>query len=183
MAVLPIYLFGADVLRKEAQPVEGIDTDIIRLVYDMFDTMRNANGIGLAANQVGILKRVITIDISETEDGQGIKPVILINPEIITQQGESVVEEGCLSLPGLREEVERAESIRIRFRDINFHEHDIEVSGLLARVIQHEFDHLNGIVFTDHLSATKRRLSRSRLQRIKKGEVETTYPVATGVVA
>ncbi len=183
MAVLPIYLVGAEILHKKARPIEQIDSDIIHLAYDMMDTMHNANGVGLAANQVGILKRIITIDISGTDEAEGTKPLVLINPEILSEDGESVMEEGCLSLPELRNEVTRADTIRVRFRDINFHQHEMEAVGFLSRVIQHEIDHLNGIVFIDHLSATKRRLLRSRVLKIKKGEVETSYPVATSVIA
>lgn len=168
-------------LRRKAKPVKSIDNSFIALVYDMFDTMRNADGIGLAANQVGILHRIITIDISETEEGKGTKPLVLINPDILNEEGERVMEEGCLSVPEIRDEVARAESIRLRFRDINFHEHEIEAQGLLARVILHEIDHLDGILFTDHLNAAKRRLIKGKILKIKKGETETAYPVAPGI--
>ncbi len=183
MAVLPIYVLGADILRQEASEIDAVDTEIVRLAYDMLDTMRNANGVGLAANQVGILKRIITVDISGTEEGEGTKPFIIINPRIVSSSGETFMEEGCLSLPELRDEVGRAESIRLRYRDINFHEQEMECRGFLARVVQHEIDHLDGVVFTDRLSATKRRLLKGRLQRIKRGEIETSYPVVTGVIA
>ncbi len=181
MSILSIYVFGADVLRQKAKPAKSVDNSIITLVYDMFDTMRNANGIGLAANQVGVLQRIITIDISDTDEGKGTKPLVLINPEVIKEDGEWVMEEGCLSVPDIREEVTRAASIRLGFRDINFHEHEIDAHGLLARVILHEIDHLDGILFTDHLNPTRRRQMKGKFVKIKKGETETSYPVAAGV--
>jgi peptide deformylase len=180
VSILPIYVYGAEVLRQKAKPVRSIDNTVITLVYDMFDTMRNASGVGLAANQIGVLKRIITIDITETEEGKGSKPLVLINPEVLTEVGELTMEEGCLSVPDLRDEVTRAETITLRFRDINFHEHDVEVRGFLARVILHEIDHLNGILFTDHLNAARRRQMKGKFMRIKKGETETSYPVAPG---
>ncbi len=181
MPILPIYLLGSEVLRQKAKPVKGVDNSVIALVYDMFDTMRNAGGIGLAANQVGDLRRIVTIDISETDEGKGTKPLVLINPEILNPRGESTLEEGCLSIPDIREEVTRAESITIRFRDVNFHQHELEVHGWLARVVQHETDHLDGVMFIDYLSAAKRRLLKGRLTKIRKGEVETQYPVVSGI--
>jgi peptide deformylase len=181
VSILSIYVFGTEVLRRKAKAVRSVDNEIITLVYDMFDTMRNANGIGLAANQVGVLQRIITIDISDTEEGKRTKPLVLINPEILREEGELVMEEGCLSVPEIREEVARPESIRLRFRDINFHEHEIDANGLLARVILHEMDHLDGILFTDHLNATKRRQMKGKFAKIKKGEAETIYPVTTGI--
>ena len=181
MSIIPIYVFGAEVLRQKAKPVKAIDNSLIARVYDMFDTMRNANGIGLAANQVGVLQRIITIDISDTEEGKGTKPMVLINPEVLAEDGEWIMEEGCLSVPDIREEVIRAESIHLRFRDINFHEHEIEAHRLLARVILHEIDHLDGMLFTDHLNASKRRLMKRKFAKIKKGEAETSYPVAAGL--
>ena len=180
MSILPIYVYGAEVLRQKAKPVKSIDNSVITLVYDMFDTMRNANGVGLAANQVGIVKRIITIDISDTEDGRGTKPLVMINPEVRSEDGEWTVEEGCLSVPDLREEVTRSENIVCRFRDINFHEHELETHGLLARAILHEIDHLDGILFTDHLNALRRRRMKGKFMKIKKGEVETSYPVVSG---
>jgi peptide deformylase len=173
-------VYGAEVLRQKAKPVKSIDNTLITLVYDMFDTMRNANGVGLAANQVGVLKRIITVDISNIEEGKGTKPLVLINPEVQAEEGEWTMEEGCLSVPDLREEVTRAETATIRFRDINFHEHDVEVHGFLARVILHEIDHLNGILFTDHLNAARRRQMKGKFMKITKGETETSYPVASG---
>lgn len=181
MSVLPIYLYGTDVLRKKAKPVAQVTDDLVTLVMDMFETMHAANGIGLAANQVGRLERVIVVDISDLEETKHIKPLTLINPVILSQNGKWRMEEGCLSIPELRGEVERAETIRVRFRDTNFAEQEIEAGGLLARVILHELDHLNGVLFIDHVSKEKKKELKEGLNKIKKGEVEVPYPVISSV--
>jgi peptide deformylase len=160
----------------------------------MFETMHEANGLGLAATQVGDLRRVITIDISdvtepnaegETEDtmhptSPGLpRTFALINPEILSEDGRWLMEEGCLSLPHLHEEVERAEKVRVRFHNAEFKEQEFLADGLLARVILHELDHLNGILFVDRVSKTKRSLLLPKLRKIRKGEIEVDYPVVT----
>ncbi len=181
MAVLPIYTYGQPVLRKKAKPVRGVDKDLEKFVEDMFETMHKANGIGLAANQVGDLRRVIVIDISDTSEEETSEPVqesplVLINPEIVEEEGESQMEEGCLSIPDIRDEVERPKRIRVRYKDMAFVDRERVADGLLARVIQHELDHLNGVLFIDHLSTIKQKLLRGRLNKIRKGEVEVEYP-------
>jgi peptide deformylase len=177
VAVLPIYLFGQSVLRKKARPVKGVDADLVKFAGDMVETMGKASGIGLAATQVGDLRRVITIDLSAIEETKDQPPTAMINPEILFEEGEFTMEEGCLSLPGLREEVKRPERIRLRYRDINFLEHEIIAEGTLSRVVQHEIDHLDGVLFVDHLSAVKRKLLRGRLNKMVRGEIEADYPV------
>lgn len=192
MAVLPIYLYGNKVLRETAKPVTELDNETIRLIYDMSETMRKTRGIGLAATQVGELKRVIVIDLSDVEAKEGSEPqgerlvdpaqprkLVLINPEIIEAEGSWIMEEGCLSIPDVRGDVERSERIRVRFRNANFEEMTIEATSLLGRVILHEVDHLDGVLFIDHLGAAKKSLVAARLRTIKKGEVETSYPVVT----
>jgi len=179
MAILPIYTYGTSVLRKKAKLVDKIDDDVIKLVMDMFETMRKANGIGLAANQVGSLRRVIVIDLSDMEEYKESKPFVLINPEIRTQEGTWVMEEGCLSIPDVRDEVERVEHITVRFRDTNFEEVELETGGLLARVVLHEMDHLNGVLFLDHLAPKNRRTHDEDLKKIRHGEMEVSYPVVT----
>lgn len=200
MATLPIYLYGSDMLRRQAKPVQELGNETIKLIYDMFETMHKASGIGLAATQVGEMKRVIVIDVTPTEeekdeegedtapakakaakDTDGPKQLVLINPEVMDSSGEFLMEEGCLSIPDVRSEVKRAESVKIRFRDANFQKTELEAGGLLARVILHEIDHLNGVLFIDHLSSAKRGLLRAKLRKIKKGDVETNYPVVTSV--
>ncbi|MFH0989053.1 MAG: peptide deformylase [bacterium] len=194
MSILPIYLLGTGILRKKAKPVQSLDNSIIKLAFDMTETMRKANGIGLAAPQVGELKRVIVIDQGaaeraeeETEEEspppapKEQKTLVLINPEIQSAEGEWTMEEGCLSIPDIRAEVTRPEIIRLLYRDVNFQQHEINVSGLLARVILHEMDHLDGVLFIDHISRTKRVLLRSELKQIQNGEVETAYPIVSAV--
>ena len=177
MAKLPIYLYGNDVLKKKAKFLTEVTDADIQLIQDMFETMNNANGVGLAANQVGELKQILVLDISDSEKGEGTKPMALINPEIVEEEGEWEMEEGCLSIPDVREKVKRPEKITVIYNDVNMDEIELEADGMLARVIQHEMDHLNGVLFLDHLSSTKRTLLRSRLKKISNGDVETEYDV------
>ncbi|MBI2428598.1 MAG: peptide deformylase [Ignavibacteriales bacterium] len=178
MSTLPVYLYGNEILKKKAKPVSEITDGEIELIKDMFDTMHTANGIGLAANQVGELKQILVIDISDMEAGKGIKPLVVINPEILSESDEeSEYEEGCLSIPDVREKVWRPEKITLKYCDINMKEVNLEADGILARVLQHEIDHLNGILFLDHLTGTKRTLLRGKLSKISKGEIETQYDV------
>jgi peptide deformylase len=193
MSILPIYLFGTEVLKKKAKPVETLDDSTVKLIYDMFETMHKANGIGLAANQVGDLRRVITIDISdvtepnaegEMEDSAhptspGLpRTLALINPEILNEEGDSwPMEEGCLSLPGVRGVVERAEKVRIRFHDSEFKIQELSMDGLLARVVLHEYDYLNGVLLVDRVNKAKRSMLLPKLRKIRKGEIDPDYPV------
>ncbi len=177
MSILPIYLYGNEILKKKAKPVTEITFDDIQLIKNMFETMSQSNGIGLAANQIGELKQILVVDISEMEAGKGTKPIAVINPEIIDEEGESEYEEGCLSIPDVREKVWRPEKIRLRYHDINMEEQEIEADGLMARVLQHEIDHLNGFLFVDHLTSTKKTFLRPKLKKVMRGEIETTYDV------
>jgi len=189
LAVLPIYTYGHPLLRKKAKPVRTVDDRIIKLVADMFDTIGNANGIGLAANQVGALDRIIVVDITDMEETKklpegvlGKNPIMLLNPEVVSQEGTWVMEEGCLSIPEIRDEVERAETIRVGYKDIEMGDQELVANGLLSRVLLHEIDHLNGVLFIDHLSKVKQKLLRGRLNKIRKGEVEVAYPVVSEVL-
>ncbi len=182
MATLPIYLYGNEVLKRKTKTVSEITDADIALIQNMFETMNIANGIGLAANQVGVQKQILVVDISETESGKETKPMVVINPEVIDEEGEWEFEEGCLSIPDIREKIWRAEKITLRYDDISMKKHTIEADGLLARVLLHEIDHLNGILFTDHLSATKRTLLKSKLTKISKGDIETQYEVVAAPV-
>lgn len=176
MSFLPIYLYDHAVLRKKARAVKGPDAGLAQLAADMLETMHNANGIGLAANQVGLLQRIIVVDISGTEETPTTPPLAMINPEIISSDGAVVMEEGCLSIPDVRDEVERPEQITVRFRDLEFREQERTADGILARVIQHEIDHLDGVLFIDHIGSVRRKLLRGRLNKITKGEIEVDYP-------
>jgi len=191
MSIRPIYLFGSDVLREQAKPVQELTDGVVKLIVDLVDTMHKAGGIGLAANQVGELHRVLVIDLAAVEEAlkeetegeekekspREEKTLIVINPEILRQEGAWKMEEGCLSIPEVRADVERAETTRVRFRDGNFREVEMDAQGLLARVLLHELDHLNGVLFIDHLSAAQRAMLKPALRKIKKGEAETSYPV------
>ena len=178
MATLPVYLYGNDVLKKKAKHLSDVTDADIKLIQDMFDTMHNANGIGLAANQIGELKRILVIDISDMEAGKGTKPLVVINPEILNESDdETEFEEGCLSIPDVREKVWRPEKIALKYNDVNMKEIVLDAEGLLARVLQHEIDHLNGVLFVDYLSSTSRTLLRGKLSKISKGEIETQYEV------
>jgi len=174
-----VYLYGSEVLRKKAKPVTELSNDHLKLIVDMFETMRQADGVGLAANQVGSLERIIVIDVSEAEGYEEIKPIALINPEIIWREGEQIGEEGCLSIPGIRNEVARPAAIKVRYRDTNFNLQELEAHDMYARVILHETDHLNGIVFLDHLTSAERKEHKEQIDQIRRGDVETEYPVST----
>jgi peptide deformylase len=177
VAILPVYTYEQPVLRRKARPIKAVDDGLITLASDMLETMHKANGIGLAANQVGVLHRVIVVDLSGMEDMKDFVPLVMLNPEVFFEEGEWVMEEGCLSIPDIREEVERSERIRVKYRDLTFVEREIEAEGLTARVILHEIDHLNGVLFIDHLNAVKRKLLRGRLNKIRRGEIEVDYPI------
>ncbi len=176
VAFLPIYIYDHPILRKKAKPVRKPDEQLVALANDMIETMRNACGIGLAANQVGSLSRVIVIDAAEAGEDKTAQPLVLVNPEIVQEEGVVTMEEGCLSIPDLRENVVRAERIVVRFKDVEFKDQEIDTAGLLARVILHEFDHLNGVLFFDHLNIVRRKLLRGRLNKMKNGEATVTYP-------
>ena len=159
MAKLTILEFPDPRLRTKAVPVETVDAELNALIDDMFETMYAAPGIGLAATQVNVHRRLLVADVSQDRSA----PHALINPVIIEKDGVTATEEGCLSVPGYYEEVERAEHIRVRFLDRSGDEQEMEAEGLLAVCIQHEMDHLDGKLFVDYLSEAKRQRIRKRL--------------------
>jgi len=161
MALLQILHFPDPRLRLKAEPVETVNDEIRRIVDDMFETMYAAPGIGLAATQVNIQKRIIVIDVSEDKS----QPICLINPEILELDGEEEMEEGCLSVPGFYEKVQRAQRVRVRALDRDGKPFEIEDDGLLAVCIQHEIDHLDGKLFVDYLSSLKRERIRKKLEK------------------
>ena len=185
--VLPIYTYGSKILREVTEEVPGIDDSVRELLADMFETMRGAEGIGLAAPQVGRTERIFIVDLTPLaldleEDGEVIpeQPMVFINPKITKHSDvDSEFEEGCLSIPDIRENVYRPDAIAIEYRDEHFAEQKLQASGMLARVIQHEYDHLDGILFVDHLSTFRRNLLRRRLREMTQGLVEADYPLAT----
>lgn len=177
--ILPIYLYDHPVLRQKARPIEDITPEIRQLAQDMLETMYAANGIGLAANQVGISRQLIVIDLGRDE---GMKqPLILLNPalEAVSEETQEM-EEGCLSVPELRESVIRPAAVQVRYIDLSGREQHREATGLLARVIQHEIDHLQGVYFFDRLSPVRRLLLRRKLERIAQGDILPPYPVVLG---
>jgi len=179
MAVMPVYLYGTQVLRTKAKPIEGIDEKILELIHGMFETMAVADGLGLAANQVGVPVRLLIADTSGTEEGKGTSPFVIINPEILSAEGEDTIQEGCLSIPGIHEDVVRASKIHVRYRDGNFALKEMGASGLLARVILHETDHLDGVLFIDRIPVIKRSLLKAKLYQMKRGNHEATYKTVT----
>jgi peptide deformylase len=164
MAKLTILEFPDPRLRTRAVAVELVDEQLVELIDDMFETMYDAPGVGLAATQVDVHKRLLVADVSPDKSD----PQVLINPEILEKDGVTVSEEGCLSVPGYYEEVERAEHIRVRFLDRDGAEVEMEADGLLAVCIQHEIDHLNGKLFVDYLSEAKRQRIRKRLVKERR---------------
>ena len=161
MPLLPILRFPDPRLKTAATPVAAIDDDIRRLTRDMAETMYEAPGIGLAATQVDVHKQVIVIDASETRD----QLLILINPQLVESDGLQTCEEGCLSVPGIYDKVERAEHVVVRYLDLEGKEQTISADGLLAVCLQHEMDHLQGRVFVDHLSPLKQSRIKSKLAK------------------
>jgi peptide deformylase len=164
MALLQILEFPDPRLRTRAQPVAQVDAALRTLVDDMFETMYAAPGIGLAATQVNVAKRVLVIDLSEKHD----QPLVLINPEVLERAGVEETEEGCLSVPGYFDKVQRAEKIRVRALDRDGKQIEFEAEGLLAVCIQHEIDHLDGKLFVDYLSELKRTRIRKKLEKERK---------------
>lgn len=164
MSLLPILRFPDQRLKKVAAPVQIVDERIKRLARDMAETMYEAPGIGLAATQVNVHLRLIVIDVSETHD----QLLVLINPEVVERDGTQVCEEGCLSVPGIYDKVERAENVIVRYMDLEAVERRIEADGLLAVCLQHEIDHLDGKVFVEHLSLLKQTRIKAKLAKQAK---------------
>jgi peptide deformylase len=179
MSVLPIYNCYNPVLKKKTEKINEIDESIKKLVKDMFESMYGANGLGLAGNQVGEGKSIVTIDLSKENDYKNPPPPLaMINPEIITFSDEEVeYQEGCLSIPKFYETVTRPAGVEVVYLDLDGKEIKLEAEGLLARVIQHEVDHLNGILFFERLHPLRRALSKNKLKRIQKGLVIPNYPM------
>ena len=167
MTVRKLHLLGSPVLRQRAAPVARVDDEVRRLVDDLFETMRAAKGVGLAANQVGAARRVAVVDVGDDAP----PPLVLINPVIVARSGEKeIAEEGCLSIPEIFGDVERAQRVTVEALDREGHRYSVEVSGYKARAVQHEVDHLDGILFLDHLSAVKRGLLLAKWKKARKGQ-------------
>lgn len=179
--ILPIYTYNHPVLRQKATQITDMTDDLSVLIDSMFESMYNSNGIGLAANQVGKGHALTVIDVSDADEEETMAgPLVFINPVIEAfSDEEEEFEEGCLSLPEFRDIVVRPEVIQVKYLDRSMKEHVLEAGGLLARVIQHEVDHLNGIYFFERLSSIRRTLAQGRLKKIAKGDFDVDYETIT----
>ncbi len=184
--IYPIVAYGDPVLRKKAQDITADYPGLTALIDDMFETMYGASGIGLAAPQIGKSIRLFIVDATPFKDDEELSEAdrvllgqfkkVFINAEIIKEQGDEwVFNEGCLSIPEIREDVFRKDEITIKYLDTDFKEHTEVYSGIAARIIQHEYDHIEGILFTDHLSALKKRMIKGKLVQISKGLIRGDY--------
>ena len=181
MAILPIVTYDDNILRQKTKSVKENSESLQSLIDDMFETMYNSNGVGLAAPQVGKLLQVFVMDadaITDELEETNLGPMVFINPEIIELSGEKVkMEEGCLSIPDVRDDVKRPVNVKIRYLNRDLVQEESVFTGWISRIIQHEHDHLKGVLFLDYLSAFKMRLHRSSLKKIDKGHIETEYPL------
>lgn len=175
--ILPVYTYNHAVLKQRTEQISDMTDDLRSLIEDMFETMYKANGIGLAANQVGKGLCLTVIDVADRDEAEDPGQLVLINPVIDAfSDDEEEFEEGCLSLPDYRDTVVRPSAIQVRFHDADMKEHVMEVDGLLARVMQHEIDHLNGIYFFERLSPIRRTLGSGKLKKIARGQFDAEYP-------
>jgi peptide deformylase len=171
MTLLPLHLLGSPVLRQRSAEVPALDDDVRRLIEDMFETMDAAKGVGLAANQVGVARRVAVVDADEDR-------FVMVNPRIVEAEGRAVAEEGCLSIPEIYADVTRPERVVVEALDAAGMPYRKEATGLKARAIQHEIDHLDGILFLDHLSLIKRQMLMAKWRREHKDDVGFTKEVS-----
>ena len=176
MSIKPLIILPDPVLRQVSKPIERVDAPLRRLADDMLETMYDAPGIGLAAIQVGVPRRVVTIDVSGREEGEARKPLFLINPEIIASTDDhSIYEEGCLSIPDYYAEVERPAGVRLRYLDREGKQQEMNADGLLATCIQHEIDHLDGKLFIDYLSRLKREMVIRKFVKAAKSGIKPEF--------
>jgi peptide deformylase len=177
--IYPIVMYGDPVLRQRSKDIEA-GTDLKTLIDDMFETMHAANGIGLAAPQIGKGIRLFIVDGSALDEEPGMAEFkkVFINPQIVKETGEPwEFEEGCLSIPNIREKISRKETIKIKYLDDQWKAHEEEYDGMKARIIQHEYDHIEGKMFVDYLTPLKKRLLKGKLADISKGKVDTEYRI------
>ena len=186
--IRPIVAYGATVLKKKSENISEQYPNLSKLIEDMWETMYASKGVGLAAPQIGLSVRIFVIDTKPFASDDELDPAeaktleffkkVFINPQIIKEEGDSwSFNEGCLSIPEVREDVNRKEKITIQYRDEKFKLHTEILDGLAARVVQHEYDHIEGILFTDHLSSLKKRLIKNKLTSISKGLITVDYPM------
>jgi peptide deformylase len=171
MSIRPLVIIPDSKLRLVSEPVQEITSEIRRLADDMLETMYDAPGVGLAAIQIGVPVRMVTMDVSKSEDER--QPLVLLNPEIVWASEEKrIYEEGCLSIPEYYEEVERPAQVKVRYMDLDGKTHEVEANGMLATVLQHEIDHLNGVLFIDHISKLKRDRVIKKFTKAAKREAQ-----------
>ena len=174
MTVLKLYEYPEPVLKKKAEKVTKVDADVQKLLDDMLETMYASAGVGLAAPQIGVSKRIVVIDVEQEDDDNGVKsgnPLFLVNPEIIWRSEDKVCgEEGCLSVPKQRAEVERNAQVKVRYLDYNGNEQEILGDGLLAVCLQHELDHLDGVLYIDRISRLKRQMLLKKLDKMRSNK-------------
>jgi len=186
--IRPIVAYGATVLKKKSENISEEYPNLSKLIEDMWETMYASKGVGLAAPQIGLSVRIFVIDTKPFASDDELDPAeaktleffkkVFINPQIIKEEGDSwSFNEGCLSIPEVRDDVNRKEKITIQYRDEKFKLHTKILDGLAARVVQHEYDHIEGILFTDHLSSLKKRLIKNKLTSISKGLIKVDYPM------
>ena len=169
MALLQVHEFPDPILQQHAMPVTVFDDKLRQLAADMLETMYEERGIGLAANQVAVLKQIVVVDVMAGDEDHGQRePQVLVNPKIVAASGETAIEEGCLSVPEFRAEVPRAEKIIVEYQDLEGKPQTLEADGLLAICLQHEFDHLRGRLFIDYLPPLKQRMVKKRLAKLAR---------------
>ncbi|MEC8542550.1 MAG: peptide deformylase [SAR324 cluster bacterium] len=169
MALLQVHEFPDPILQQHAMPVTVFDDKLRQLAADMLETMYEERGIGLAANQVAVLKQIVVVDVMAGDEDHGQRePQVLVNPKIVAASGETAIEEGCLSVPEFRAEVPRAEKIKVEYQDLEGQPQTLEADGLLAICLQHEFDHLRGRLFIDYLPPLKQRMVKKRLAKLAR---------------
>jgi peptide deformylase len=182
MAVRPVRMYGDPVLRVRAVEVNGFDESLRSLITDLVETMHAYRGVGLAANQVGVAQRVLVIEVPGDEEGAPSHRYAMVNPVVLERSGSEVAEEGCLSIPGIYDDVTRSLRVKVEFSDAHGNRGVLEAEGYLARAIQHEVDHLDGVLFVDRLSPLKRQFLRRKLEALTRGELPEDYrpPLTTG---
>ncbi len=182
MPLRPVRIYGDPVLRQRAREVVEFDDSLRALAADMRETMKAYHGVGLAGNQVGVLQRVLVVDVPLDDEGATGAAYTLVNPECLERAGSQTTEEGCLSVPGIYEDVSRSLRVRVRYRDERGAAAELEAEGFLARAIQHEIDHLDGVLFVDRLSPLKRQFLRRSLEALARGEMPEGFapPVGPG---
>ena len=176
MAIRPVRVYGDPALRTKAKPITEFDGSLLELVTDLYQTMTAYNGVGLAANQVGVVQRVLVIDLPIDDETRA--RFALVNPELSERTGTETGEEGCLSIPGIYEDVKRAKTLRVRGLNEHGKPLDFVAEGFLARAIQHEVDHLDGVLFVDRLSLLKRQFLKGPLEALSRGEMPKDWPPA-----